>query len=77
MKKYLKIIISIFIYVNVILLLFPNPAFAYLDPGTGSYIIQIIIGALVGTLFALKMYWKKIATLASNLFSKTENSKKK
>lgn len=38
-----------------------RPVYAYLDPGTGSFLFQIIIGAVVGAGFLLKVYWKKIA----------------
>ncbi len=37
-----------------------KPAYAYLDPGTGSFIIQIIIGGVVAAGAALKIYWGKI-----------------
>jgi hypothetical protein len=33
---------------------------AYLDPGTGSIIIQVVIAALVGGGILLKTFWKKI-----------------
>jgi len=39
---------------------FVSDAFAYIDPGTGSLIIQIIIGALAGIGITLKIYWYKI-----------------
>ena len=37
-----------------------NPAEAYLDPGTGSMMVQAIIGAVAGGLVLLKVYWRKI-----------------
>ena len=40
--------------------LFVSDAFAYLDPATGSIIIQALIGALAGTAITLKIYWHKI-----------------
>ncbi len=40
--------------------LFISNAFAYIDPGTGSMIIQSLIGALVGAGIVLKVYWTKI-----------------
>jgi len=40
--------------------LFISDAFAYLDPGSGSIIIQMIIGALVGIAVTLKVYWEKV-----------------
>jgi hypothetical protein len=37
----------------------------YLDPGSGSFLIQLLLAALLGGAFAIKIYWKKI----KNLFS--------
>jgi len=48
----------------------PHIAFAYIDPGTGSYIIQIVIAGLVGGLFAIKMFWIRIKTFITSLFKK-------
>ncbi|HEY9068837.1 MAG TPA: hypothetical protein VIV61_01200 [Candidatus Ozemobacteraceae bacterium] len=36
-----------------------SPADAYIDPGTGSYIFQIIVATLFGGLYALKLYWQQ------------------
>ena len=33
---------------------------SYLDPGSGSYLLQLLIAALLGGLFALRMYWGRI-----------------
>ncbi len=41
-------------------LIFPKTAQAYLDPGTGSYIFQLIIAAFIGGLFSIKLFWNKI-----------------
>jgi len=56
--------------VLLILLFFTVPAYAYLDPGTGSYILQILIGFILGALFAIKMYYQKIKFFFLNLFNK-------
>lgn len=40
--------------------LLPQDADAYLDPGTGSYIFQVIVAALLGGLFMLKVFWARI-----------------
>jgi len=44
---------------------------AYLDPGSGSFILQIIIASAVGAAFAIRMYWQKITMSIKNLFSKS------
>jgi len=35
---------------------------AYLDPGSGSFILQLILASLLGGLLLLKTYWKKISS---------------
>jgi hypothetical protein len=34
--------------------------FAYLDPGTGSLVLQVIVGGILGVGVILKAYWTKI-----------------
>jgi hypothetical protein len=36
------------------------PAFAYLDPGTGSMLLQVILGGIAAVGVALKLFWHKI-----------------
>lgn len=37
-----------------------TPAAAYLDPGTGSMILQSVFGAVVGALIVVKLYWQRV-----------------
>ena len=37
-----------------------DEAFAYIDPGSGSLVIQMIVGALVGVGVTIKVYWERI-----------------
>ena len=45
---------------------------AYLDPGSGSYLIQILIAALLGGGFAIKAFWKQITAFFARLFGKKQ-----
>ena len=47
------------------LTLLPLPAHAYLDPGTGSMIIHLIIGGIASGLVTIKVFWAKIALFFS------------
>jgi hypothetical protein len=38
-------------------------AYAYLDPGTGSILLQAIIATVASSLFVIKMYWYKFRSL--------------
>ena len=33
-------------------------AYAYVDPGSGSYMFQLIMGFLLGLIFTVKNYWR-------------------
>ena len=49
---------------------FVSDAYAYLDPGTGSVVIQAIIGTLVGVVITLKIYWFKLKEKLSQISKK-------
>jgi len=36
------------------------PAHAYLDPGSGSMFLQLLLGGVAGVALAVKLYWHKI-----------------
>lgn len=46
-------------------LLVPATAHAYIDPSTGSMVLQTTIGAILSALFVVKLYWKKIRAWAA------------
>ena len=57
----------------MMILAYTPQAYAYLDPGTGSMILQGIIGAIAGGLVVGRMYWEKIKTFfGSQSSSKSE-----
>lgn len=58
-------------------LIIPRSAHAYLDPGSASYAIQILIGALVGVLVAVKAFWRQIKFFFQGLFSKEKREDEK
>lgn len=45
------------------LFILTKPAYAYLDPGTGSMILQLFLGGLAGMAVILKLYWHRILAL--------------
>jgi hypothetical protein len=46
--------------VFLIFLIYALPAWAYLDPGTGSMIVQAIIGAIAGISVSACVFWKRL-----------------
>ena len=45
---------------------FPNNAYAYLDPGTGSMLLQGCIAAVAGGLLIMRAYWSKWKSLCTS-----------
>ena len=60
------------LFMGLFFLAFTAEAHAYIDPGTGSYVFQMIIAALLGASFAVKVYWKKIKAFFVDHFTKRQ-----
>jgi hypothetical protein len=37
--------------------------FAYLDPGTGSYVLQLALAGLLGASYAARHFWSRVKSL--------------
>jgi hypothetical protein len=48
------------IIITVLLLLCFTDTEAYLDPGTGSMLLQVILGGVAAVGVAVKLYWHKL-----------------
>jgi hypothetical protein len=46
-----------------LLALLPRLVFGYLDPGSGSMLLQVLLGGAVGLIVIVKLYWNNILTL--------------
>jgi hypothetical protein len=58
----------------VFYLLLNKDIYGYIDPGSGSYIIQILIAAMVAVSFTVKIFWRKIKQFFKQIFSKKEKN---
>jgi hypothetical protein len=61
---------------TLLIVLMCDNVYAYLDPGTGSYMLQILIAAALGGVYALKVYWAKILYFFRNIFKAKDRDKK-
>ncbi|MXY23797.1 MAG: hypothetical protein F4Y45_04645 [Acidobacteria bacterium] len=51
--------------VGLLLLVFERPAAAYLDPGSGSMLLQVLLGGFAAVGVAIKLYWHRFSALFS------------
>lgn len=56
---------------NSVLFHLLTASLGYLDPGSGSFILQLVIASLLGAAFIIKAYWKKIKGFFTNRSSKS------
>tara|TARA_B100001175_G_scaffold153101_1_gene129766 strand:+ start:135 stop:338 length:204 start_codon:yes stop_codon:yes gene_type:complete len=49
-------------------------AYAYLDPGTGSMIIQALLGILAAIGAYITLFWRKFKNLINKIFQKKKDS---
>jgi uncharacterized integral membrane protein len=66
---------SVLLFVFCFILLASNPAHAYLDPASTSYILQILLAAIAGLVVVLKAYWHRILSLFGVHKKKTGETK--
>jgi uncharacterized membrane protein len=62
MKKIIWLIISILAFYSISM-----PAYAYLDPGTGSIFLQGLFAGFAGLLAVMKIYWGRLKVFISRL----------
>lgn len=46
-----------------LVLIFALDAHAYLDPGSGSMFLQLLLGGAAGLLLAIKIFWRRILSM--------------
>ena len=66
-------------FITLILLIYlilMRPSYAYMDPGSLTILLQVIISGIVGAIVYIKLFSKKIKNFIINLFFKFKKKKK-
>ena len=45
---------------------------AYLDPGSGSYLLQLLIASILGAIFVLRGYFGRVRDFVVGLFNRKQ-----
>ncbi len=56
-------VFSLFVVSITTLLATSSPVYAYLDPNTGSILLQILLGGFAGLVLAVKLFWGNIISM--------------
>ncbi len=62
-------------FLGFVMVLFAADASAYIDPGPGSYIFQLLLAGLLGAAYVLKVYWMKVVYFLRNVFMRSQKDK--
>ena len=65
---------SLFVAFGVFLLV--RPAYGYIDPGTGSYVLQTLLAILFALAYTLKIYWHHVAGFFRHTLSRNHRDEK-
>ena len=60
----------------LLICLYPaHTAHAYLDPGTGSYALQVAAAAFFTCVYAVKLFWKNIVAKLRSMFTRAKKDR--
>jgi hypothetical protein len=69
MKHWSRVAILSFVLIIALSVALPQKAYAYIDPGTGSYLFQLLMAAVFVGIFGVRILWGKIKAFSKRLFS--------
>ena len=71
--KHVEISTNTFFICTLLYLVMPHNAHAYLDPGTGSLILQAIIVGFIGAVATAKLWYGRFKGFIARLFSRDKS----
>ena len=54
---------AIFVVASWLLFICATPAYAYVDPGSGGMLIQLLLGGVAGLAVIVRLYWQRLLGL--------------
>ena len=67
MQSKIELPVTKLIAVATVFLVYSAPSYAYLDPGTGSIILQSILAGVAVAMGVLRIYWHRFKAFVSSL----------
>ena len=52
----------------ILVLIRPTDAWAYVDPSTGGYLLQMLLAGILAVAFAIRMFWQNLKSYYTRLF---------
>ena len=66
-RMYRGRILRLFCWLTLVSILAPGRAHAYVDPATGSILLQVLVAGVLGAAFTARQWWGRVVTAARQL----------
>ena len=60
----------VYLVIAAVFLGITAPAHAYIDAGSGSYMLQMAMGGILAVAFTMKMYWQRLKAFLVKSFAR-------
>jgi hypothetical protein len=60
-------ILRLLCWLTLVSILAPGRAHAYVDPSTGSILLQVLVAGVLGAAFTARQWWGRVVTAARQL----------
>jgi hypothetical protein len=70
-----SLLLSAFLAAGFFFWINTKQAHAYIDIGSASFILQILVAGFFGSLFTLKIFWRRVTDRISRIISMVRGSK--
>jgi hypothetical protein len=65
---------GLILFVGLFMVLFAaSPAYAYLDPGTGSMMVQVLLAAVAAAGVSISIFWDRLRTFFHRVFGRKDD----
>ena len=65
LKKAASLGLTLFLVTGLAIAVQSDVAYAYIDLGTGSFLLQMLLATIFASLFTIKVFWKRITSRVS------------
>lgn len=63
-----------FLIIVLFLFLFTSPVYAYLDPGSGSMLLQGLIAGVLAVVATIGMFWSRLKAFFGRFINRKDNN---
>ena len=65
-----------FVLVAFAIIFMASPAQAYIDPGVGGMLLQLLLGGVAGVVVIMRLYWERVTLTVRKVFGLKESKEK-